>query len=114
MDRKEANISIKGANAFKISIKAEVKHELCKIASISRIAKEVKFIPDEQTTSVNRLNLRRELYQTKLQQQERQSMFSRGNPTKNSGNPGCMLIKIIFLLLSLIKSDFMTKNKFFF
>jgi hypothetical protein len=54
MDRKEANISIKGGeNAYKISIRAEVKHELCKIASISGIAKEVKFIPDEQTTSVN-------------------------------------------------------------
>jgi hypothetical protein len=53
MDRKEANISIKGANAFKISIRAEVKHELCKIASISGIAKEVKFLTDEQTTSVN-------------------------------------------------------------
>ena len=109
MDRKEANISIKGANAFKISIRAEVKHELFKIASISGIAKEVKFIPDEQTTSVNRLNLRRELFKKKLKQQERQNLFSRGNPAKNSGNSRRLLIKIIFLLLNFIKSDFMTK-----
>lgn len=34
MDRKEANISIKGENAYKVSIGAEVKHELFKIASI--------------------------------------------------------------------------------